>query len=274
MITFRSPAKINLFLRILRKRPDGFHELASLFQTVDLFDYLHVKLGSKDRLTCDNPKIPLDSSNLILKAADAFRSKTGISSGVEVHLEKNIPMEAGLGGGSSNAATLLWAFNQLTDCPLNETELRLLAGAIGSDTAFFLSQGTAYCTGRGEQIQLLDSVTPFAVTLVKPPIGLSTPLVYKNLQIDTLIVRDPQESLELFQSGRPVFYNDLEGTALMLRPELDRLKSLLVSAGFGTVLLSGSGTSFFCLGEGQKIQLPDHFFFSGASVNRLQGSWY
>ena len=143
MLTLASPAKINLFLRVLHRRQDGFHDLASLMQTVDLSDTIHFRLGEEDGLTCTNERLPTDNSNLILKAADLFRRKTGINQGLVAYLEKRIPMEAGLGGGSSNAATPLWAFNSLCGSPATEAELVSWGAELGSDVAFFLSHGTA-----------------------------------------------------------------------------------------------------------------------------------
>src|SRR5262249_13981075 len=108
MLTLLSPAKINLFLRILGKRPDGYHELASLFQAIDLADTIHFSLSDADHLTCTDPAIPVDRSNLIWKSVNLFRRKTGLNFHLKIHLEKKIPHQAGLGGGSSNAATTLW----------------------------------------------------------------------------------------------------------------------------------------------------------------------
>lgn len=137
MLSLHSPAKINLFLRILHKRADAYHELASLFQTVDLSDILHLSLSETDSLVCSDKTLAVDSSNLIIKAANLFRKKTGIDQGLSVHLEKKIPMEAGLGGGSSNAATTLYGFNELCGRPATEAELISWASEIGSDVSFF-----------------------------------------------------------------------------------------------------------------------------------------
>src|ERR1700733_15970617 len=120
MLTLLSPAKLNLFLRIVRRRPDGYHDLASLFQTVSLADTLHFSLSERDQLTCTDPALLTDHTNLVLKAVDLFRKKTGLSFGLKIHLEKHIPYQSGLGGGSSNAATTLWALNQLTKQCVND----------------------------------------------------------------------------------------------------------------------------------------------------------
>lgn len=136
-LTLKSPAKVNLFLRIVGKRPDGYHELASLFQSISLYDLLHFTPSTQDVLTCTDPSLPIDKTNLIWKAVDLFRKKTNLHTFVKVHLEKNIPTQAGLGGGSSNAATTLWALNQLCGKPATDLQLSQWAGEIGSDVSFF-----------------------------------------------------------------------------------------------------------------------------------------
>lgn len=162
MLTLISPAKVNLFLRVLGKRPDGYHELASLFQAIDLADTLHFTLSKHDHLTCTDPAIPLDNTNLIWKTVHLFRRKTNHQFPIHIHLEKNIPIQAGLGGGSSNAATTLWALNELLNTHIPSETLTAWAGEIGSDVPFFLSTGTAYCTGRGEIVKSLPPCRPIS----------------------------------------------------------------------------------------------------------------
>jgi 4-diphosphocytidyl-2-C-methyl-D-erythritol kinase len=274
MLTLISPAKINLFLRILYRRPDSYHELASLFQAISLCDTLHFKLASVDALTCTDPLLPTDHSNLVIKAAQLFKRKTGITQGLSIHLEKNIPQQAGLGGGSSNAATTLWAFNELCGKLVSEEKLAEWAGEIGSDISFFLSQGTAYCTGRGEKITSLPELPKESLWIVKPPEGLSTPLVYGKLNASLLPQRNPEQALESFHSGRPDYFNDLEMPAFAVLPKLADLKRELMDAGFSTVLMSGSGSSFFCLGSGLPPKIPGIKCFKACFVNRQKGSWY
>lgn len=274
MLTLASPAKINLFLRVVKRRVDGYHELASLFQAIDLCDTLHFALSASDRLTCTDPSIPNDQSNLVLKAAALFRRKTGLTKGLTVHLEKRIPAQAGLGGGSSNAATTLWAFNQLCGCPATQNELAAWSGEIGSDITFFLSQGTAYCTGRGEILRPLGQFAKASLTIVKPPIGLSTPQVYRKVHVETLFQRDPEAVLASFLEGRPVYFNDLEIAAFEAAPELAMLKAQLQSSGFSHVLMSGSGSAFFCFGEGAFQEIPGVQFYQANFINREPDSWY
>lgn len=274
MLTLASPAKINLFLRVLRRRHDGYHELASLFQAINLFDTLHLQLSDEDSLTCTDSSLPTDGANLVIKAADLFRRKTGIEKGLTVYLEKRIPQQAGLGGGSSNAATTLWGFNELCGRPATEAQLAEWAGEIGSDISFFLSQGTAYCTGRGEILRPLPPLAPMYVWIIKPPHGLSTPQVYGKLDASSLPQRDPEKALETFFSPHPVYFNDLEIPAFEVMPELGLLKQQLYDSGFSHVLMSGSGSSFFCVGDGVLPHLPGYVSCATRFVNRKPNAWY
>lgn len=286
-LTINSPAKINLFLRIVGRRQDGYHELASLFQTVSLFDVIHFSILEKkstDELSCNDLGIPVDTSNLILKAADLFRRKTGLSFGLKVHLEKNIPYQSGLGGGSGNAATTLWALNQLCGQPATVEDLCAWAGEIGSDISFFFSQGTAYCTGRGEIVRSLPALQPInqKLWIVKPQGGLSTPAVYKQVNLNHLAQRDPEEFLKRFYTGDAEdfeYFNDLEGPAFVVMPALADLKAKLLGMDFQEVVLTGSGSGFFCLG---KIADLDGMGIAGLGlechevqfINRSPDKWY
>ncbi len=238
MLELHSPAKVNLFLKILGKRPDGYHEFASLLQAISLCDTISFEKTANEKLTCSEPRLPLNGSNLILKATQLFRAKTGIRQHFRVHLNKHIPIEAGLGGGSSNAATTLWAINQLCDMPATLDQLIEWGGTLGSDVPFFLSRGTAYCTGRGEKVRPLPPLSEQTLWIVKPPQGLSTPQVYRALDLTQLCLDNPHQALESFISGRGTFFNDLEPPALKLDPSLRKLRQSLLDSGFNTVLLS------------------------------------
>lgn len=275
-ITLFSPAKVNLFLRILRRRDDGYHELASLFQTIALCDTLHVAINDIDTLTSNHPHLPTGPSNLIWKAIHLFRQKTGIFFPVKIELEKCIPVEAGLGGGSSNAATALWAINFLAGSPVSLQEMIAWAAEIGSDVPFFFSTGTAYCTGRGE---LITSLTPLPIQKIwifKPVQSLSTPAVYKRLKVENLMPRDPEECLQGFFDGHSHYFNDLEEPAFDLLPSLSQFKESLKGMGFEHVLLSGSGSAFFSLGG--NVDLPvcpsAAFQCSSCFINRIEDGWY
>jgi 4-diphosphocytidyl-2-C-methyl-D-erythritol kinase len=273
MLVLNSPAKINLFLRVLQKRPDGYHEIASLFQTVSLCDRIHFRLSDEDLLTCNDINIPLGPTNLIWKAVDLFRRLTGKITPLNIHLEKKIPIEAGLGGGSGNAATTLWALNQLFGCAEEESTLTHWAAQIGSDIPFFFSHGTAYCTGRGEHVRDLPALPPQKLHLIKPRHGLSTALVYNNLQPVQLEQRNPQSILELFFLGKPVYFNDLESSSFALMPTLASLKQKLLTLQAGPVLMSGSGTAFICMQNPPLIE-EEEWRTSCSFLKRQTGSWY
>src|ERR1700722_692158 len=267
-LTLFSPAKINFFLRILGKRRDGYHELASLFQTIDLGDTLTFSLAhDEDRLTCSDLTLACDASHLVTRAVDLFRLKTDLRFFVTIHLEKHIPIQAGLGGGSSNAATTLWALNALHDYPVDQQDLQIWSAQIGSDAPFFFSQGTAYCTGRGEKVRNLPPVRFYeeGISLSKPNEGITTPAVYKALQLERCSKIDPEEIIAGFYSGHPTFLNDLEEPAFRLLPILQLYKKELRNKGVINATMTGSGTAFF----GFKGELPKR-----EHVMRSPLEWY
>lgn len=283
MLTLQSPAKINLFLKIIGKRPDGYHEIASLFQAIDLCDTMHFKLSEKDTFICSDPSLPTNETNLVIKARELFRRKTGLMDCVSIHLEKHIPQQAGLGGGSSNAATTLWALNQLCGSQATAELLVEWGAEIGSDVSFFLSHGTAYCTGRGEKLLPLAPLPPQSLWIAKPAVGLSTPKVYAGLKLEAenqlkQAFVDTEELLAKFTSPTsnaklPVF-NDLEVPAFQLAPQLAELKQKLETFGFSSVLMSGSGSAFFCLGSGNLPALPGLDTYHCKFINRSPEKWY
>jgi len=256
-LTLASPSKINLFLRIIRRREDGYHDLASLFQAISLCDTLHFRekeVGSEDQedsLESDSENVPLDGSNLILKALRVFREQTGTTKRFHVRLEKKIPVQAGLGGGSGNAATALWAANVLNGQHWSNEQLAQFGALLGSDISFFFSGGTAYCTGRGELVKPLEQLPPMSLYIVKPKEGLSTAAVYKALNVNSLSHDNPKELIDKIRGGAywAKYVNDLEEPSFRLMPSLRDLKTFLINCGFRVVLMSGSGTAFFCLGE-------------------------
>jgi 4-diphosphocytidyl-2-C-methyl-D-erythritol kinase len=279
MQIFFSPAKLNLFLRILGKRADGYHELASLFQAVSLGDTLAVAIDSSaagDTLTAEGRPIAVDSSNLILRALAVFRKYSPNTPYLRIHLTKNIPLEAGLGGGSSNAATALWAVNQLTDNRYSSEQLKEWGKELGADVPFFFSSGTAYCTGRGDQITAqapLQQKKP--VCLVIPPYGLSTPAVYGAYRSDVV----PQRELPgLFEASytdqQPSYFNDLQQAANTVNPMQDVIQRQLATAGFEVVVMTGSGSAFFCIGNGAVSLPPGYELLPVNYLSRTEDGWY
>lgn len=269
--TVLAPAKVNLFLRILRRRDDGFHELASLFQAISVCDTLRVwKLDPSTSVASsmsivqandrESAELTADEDNLVLRAIRVFEEKSGIVQPLRVELEKCIPIQAGLGGGSADAAAALFAANRLAGYPASMADLRSWAGDLGSDVSFFFSTGTAYCTGRGEKISSLPPLDPADVLIVKPTEGLSTALVYQTLDLSRLSTVDPVELLAALRMPdgllkQDSYVNDLEGPALELQPRLAEIKATLKSRGWQVVLMSGSGTSIFALGEPEGMPL-------------------
>jgi 4-diphosphocytidyl-2-C-methyl-D-erythritol kinase len=266
-LVFYSPAKINLFFRVLRKRSDGFHEIASLYQAIDLFDRISFSKSEADSLTCSDPQLSCGGDNLIVKALNLFRSHYPVPCGINIHLEKRIPMQAGLGGGSGNAATTLWGLNEWAGRPANLDQLITMGASLGSDVAFFFSHGTAYCTGRGEILEPFTLPRSLEGWLAKPPFGLSTPLVYRETRIEELTDRDPKEIL----AGYPLFYNDLEPAAFRLEPRLDSFRKQLEQMGFESVTMTGSGTAFFCIGGSRPNSIEMTPF---RSIQRDADAWF
>ena len=259
-LTKSSPCKVNLLLNILGKRPDGFHELETVMQPVALCDELSFSAtASGIELTCSDPALPTDASNLVHRASRSFLEKSGITQGVRMHLEKHIPMAAGLGGGSGNAATTLLALNELFGQPLGPEALHEIAAALGSDIPFFLQTGPALASGRGEIIQPLapfPALAGTALLLVHPGFGIATAWAYKELaRFPAALNGEPGraarliallESADLRQAGRE-FYNSLEAPALEKYPWLAVLQDFLRENGALVALMSGSGSTTFAI---------------------------
>ncbi|KAL4611157.1 hypothetical protein ACB092_08G103400 [Castanea dentata] len=259
-LTLFSPCKVNVFLRITNKREDGFHDLASLFHVISLGDILKFSLSpskTKDSLSTNVSGVPLDDRNLIIKALNLYRKKTGSEKFFWIHLDKKVPTGAGLGGGSSNAATALWAANQFNGCLATEKELQEWSSEIGSDVPFFFSQGAAYCTGRGEVVQNILPPVPLDIpmVLIKPQQACSTAEVYKHLRLDQTSKVDPLTLLEKISTNgisQDVCINDLEPPAFEVLPSLRRLKQRVNAASRGqydAVFMSGSGSTIVGIGS-------------------------
>lgn len=291
-LTLFSPCKVNVFLRITDKREDGYHDLASLFHVISLGDKIKFSLSpskSTDRLSTNVPGIPLDESNLIIKALNLYRKKTGTDNYFWVHIDKRVPTGAGLGGGSSNAATALWAANQFTSGIASEKDLQEWSGEIGSDVPFFFSHGAAYCTSRGEIVKDLPSPIPsnIPMVLVKPQEACSTAEVYKRLQLPQTSKIDPLTLLEKISTtgiSQDMCVNDLELPAFEVLPPLRRLKQRIISAGRGqydAVFMSGSGSTIVCIGSPDPPQFiyddeeyKDVFISEASFITREKGQWY
>lgn len=259
---FFSPAKLNLRFALLAKRGDGYHEVETLIQAINLGDTLSLSRSEKDQFTCDLSILPTDSTNLVLRALQLFREKTGVRGGVTCHLTKKIPMEAGLGGGSSNAATMLYGLNALFSLSIPDEVLANWSSSLGTDAPFFFSEGRAVGKGRGEIVVSLREREERSMILAKPERGLSTPLVYQNVSLSSPFDRSSS------------FYNDLEVSAFELLPSLREIREKLLSLGFSSVHMTGSGTAFFCIGSPHHLSLPGVTFYPVSYLFRTPGSWY
>ena len=259
-LTKRSPCKVNLLLNILGKREDGFHELETVMQPLNLCDEITFERWHGGiELTCSDSTLSTDSSNLVHRAAAAFFERTGVKAGVRMHLTKRIPMAAGLGGGSGNAATTLLALNELFSAPASIQLLHEIAASLGSDIPFFLQSKPALATGRGEKIQALNpfrALEGCAFLLVHPGFGIATAWAYKELaRFPTALNGERGRASKLLslldagdlrKSSREL-YNSLEAPALEKYPWLVVLQDFLRENGAVATLMSGSGSTTFAV---------------------------
>lgn len=242
-----APAKINLHLRILGRRPDGFHEVETRMCPVSVADEVRLepRLDKKVKLTCSDPAVPADESNLALRALRAFESATGIRRGWSIDLKKNIPHGAGLGGGSSNAAAVLRGLNASCGKPLSPETLDGLAAGLGSDVPFFLRGRACEARGRGEILQPVDFPWRLPLVLVKPPFGVSTPWAYERWK-ESEELPGVLYGQQLCEWGSMA--NDLERPAFQKWTMLAALKTwMLVQPETRAALMSGSGSTVFAV---------------------------
>jgi 4-diphosphocytidyl-2-C-methyl-D-erythritol kinase len=252
----RCPAKVNLFLEVVRRREDGYHDIDTVMQAVDLWDELRLAPGPELRLECSDPALPTDERNLVVRAALALRKATGCRAGAHLRLAKHIPERAGLGGGSSDAAGTLAGLNRLWGLDLPAEELRQVAAGVGSDVAFFLTGGTARCTGRGERVEPVPTTWRPCLVLVCPDVGVSTPEAYARLSFPlTPVGADATMLSHRAVSGdaagvAQALFNRLESPAFDMYPELRDARDRLEATGlFAGVSMSGSGSALFGLCE-------------------------
>jgi len=265
MLEKASCCKVNLLLNILGKRADGFHELETVMHPALLCDQMSFeRAGGGIQLSCSDPRLPVNSKNLVARAAGLFVQAAGIGpgDGVRIHLQKNIPVAAGLGGGSGNAAVTLLALNELFGHPLPPSKLGELAASLGSDIPFFLQTKPALATGRGEIIQPLDSFPAMrgaCMALVHPGFGISTPWAYQQLaRFPAAVNGTPGRAgrlIALLQTSLAAaaaeFYNALEAPALRKYPLLELFQEFFRENGATATLMSGSGSATFALAPGR-----------------------
>lgn len=241
-----APAKLNLSLRVLGRRDDGFHALDTLMVRLPgLADRLEFSPGESFSFSCSDPSVPADESNLVVKAAKAWEAAAGEPCDCRIFLEKRIPHGAGLGGGSSDAAATLQALNDLHGKPLEQSKLIELAGGLGSDIPFFLMPGAVRCTGRGEILEPVASPPALPVVLLKPAFGVATPDAYKRW-------KDSQPLAGITYDSQPFAWgelvNDLEKPVFMKHLFLAEVKQWLLERPETTgALMSGSGSTMFAV---------------------------
>jgi len=253
-LRLKSPAKINLCLKVLNKRKDGYHQIKTVFERISLCDEIILRKRSdrKIKIVCNHPGVPRNSANLMYKAADLLRKDFNKDSGLDIRLNKRIPVASGLGGGSSNAASILLGLNRFWHLGLSKRELLGYAGKIGSDVPFFVSGNKfAIGTGRGDKIQNLPHLSPLWHILVVPRKKLSTKEIYSSLNLRLTKNRDDVNMLtcalkknDLSKLEKYVS-NDLEKVASKIFPKLLQIKEKLIELGIKIQSLSGSGPAIF-----------------------------
>ena len=252
-LTLQAPAKVNLTLLVSARRGDGYHDVSTVMQTVDLCDTLTLTgEGCGLTLACTDPAVPAEDSNLVLRAARLFFAETGLPvPDLHFRLEKRIPSQAGLGGGSSNAASALLALRTLYAPAMSDEKLEQMAARLGSDVPFFIRGGTMHCTGRGERIAPLPPLTAGWFVIVKPPEGFSTPAMYGRLdELPPEPVR-PDGMVAALESGdiravAAALYNSFE-RAVPPDSAVRAIEDALRANGALAAMLSGSGSAVFGL---------------------------
>lgn len=246
-----SPAKINLFLKITGKRPDGYHDLVSLMCCVGLYDTVSLTFGVKETsVSCCHPDVPEDETNLAVAAASLFLRTLNKNQGVKISIEKQIPVGAGLGGGSSNSAAVFLGLNRYYGYPFSLDKLISMGRSIGADVPFFIFRKPAIVTGIGDKLKAYQGLESFKILLVFPGFRVSTAKVYKNLNLGLTNCKKKLKSfLSNEQSFDPRYHlcNDLEPTAASMYPGIFTAKEALLKHGALGALMSGSGSTVFGL---------------------------
>lgn len=258
-ITVPAPAKINLALKIKGLRSDGYHEVELIMQSISLHDRIRLRKNDGGiRLTTSDPSLPVGKKNLAYRAAEVILDYVNLPAAVDIHIEKRIPVAAGLAGGSTDAAAVLVGINKLFGLSLADEVLLELAAGLGSDVPFCLHGGTAFAYGRGEKIRQLPDIERLDLVIVNPGIPISTPWAYtqydrsgkkSNLSVNKLLQIIEEDKEIDWQEG---WGNDLEGIVLKEYKELPLIKERLKAMGAQFVLMSGSGSTFFAVVEDQK----------------------
>lgn len=248
-LTIKCPAKVNLFLHITGKRADGYHDLYTLFYPVSLCDTLTIEKSSTTILTCSNTDIPTDSSNIILKTHNILKSQYNFKDNYKIHLEKNIPFGAGLGGGSSNAAKYLLAVNKLSELNLTYDDMKNIMSQVGSDTVFFLHNEPMTASGRGEILEKAPLLPPLYFIIINPNIFVSTKEIYSSpyLSYSKINPANKLKKMYTFEELKSIMVNDMENVVFKLHSEVAEIVDFLNINSYGKALMSGSGSTVFAV---------------------------
>lgn len=267
----QSPAKINLFLEICNKRPDGYHNLNTLMCCISLYDIVRLTFGQKNiSVHCAHPDVPENETNLAWRAAQLFFDTARIDEGVRIDIEKNIPIGAGLGGGSSNAAAVLKGLNSYYGSPVSETPLMAAGKSIGADVPFFIYGKPAVATGIGDILTPCDCIKSCPIILIYPSVPVSTAEVYKKLNLTLTKTKKINTKtlfeLNLDQDSAKELFNDLESVAVKICPEILEVKASLLANNALTALMTGSGSAVFGLFKNTETA---HNAYTAISQNQI-----
>ncbi|BEH09191.1 MULTISPECIES: 4-(cytidine 5'-diphospho)-2-C-methyl-D-erythritol kinase [Geobacter] len=251
-LTLKAPAKVNYRLDVLRRRPDGYHDLRMIMQRIDLCDEIEISLTDRPgiRVVCGREGVPDGPGNIAWRAADALLALSADKPGIDIAITKKIPVAAGLGGGSSDAATVLMGVNELLGLDLPEKRLREIGVTLGADVPFFIFGRTALAEGIGEELTAIDGVPAAWIVVVNPNVPVSTAWVYQNLQLtgEAARVKIPC-FFENVSDVCAILSNDLESVTIPRYPVIGEIKRELLAAGALGSLMSGSGPTVFALFE-------------------------
>jgi 4-diphosphocytidyl-2-C-methyl-D-erythritol kinase len=262
-LTVPAFAKINLSLRVLGQRPDGYHEIDTILQTISLHDTITLTLIEDPEIvfSCDDPALPTGADNLVYQAAKSLQVRYAPKRGVRIQLEKPIPVQAGLGGGSSDAAVTLLALAHLWETNAGAAELLEIAGSLGSDVPFFFVGGTVRATGTGSYLTVMPDGPNRFLLVLKPNASISTSDAYKSLKARSLTTVEAKTILSSSERGEisdsfnsKALQNDFEPVVFQLEPEIERAKAALIKAGAAAALLAGSGSAVFGVFDNRDAQ--------------------
>lgn len=255
-ITVKAPAKVNYRLDVLRRRADGYHDLRMIMQRIDLCDDIVLTVSSQPgiRVSCGRDGVPDGPGNIAWRAADALLRSCDVQKGLDIAITKRIPVAAGLGGGSSDGASVLMGVNELLDLGVGDQQLMEIGLKLGADVPFFVFKQTALAEGVGEVLTALEHVPPAWLVIVNPHIHVSTAWVYQNLQLTNI---RPQDKIPRFYKDVgdlvAVLANDLESVTIPRYPVIGEIKRQLLTAGCRGALMSGSGPTVFGLCDQERV---------------------